>query len=123
MGENELVQSYSTELRRGSLTMVVLACLRGPHYGYALLQALQEKGVAIEANTLYPLLRRLESQGLLASDWDVSESRPRKYYTLSDMGQRVLARLWEEWKAMRLSLEAICGEEESDGKLTGTVRI
>jgi Predicted transcriptional regulators len=111
MPENTLYQNYITELRRGSLTMAVLGCLKKPYYGYALLQALQENGVDIEANTLYPLLRRLESQGLLTSDWNVSESRPRKYYTMVKKGEEVLAELLTEWQKMQRSIQQICGEQ------------
>ena len=78
MSEFDTIQNFLTELRRGSLTLAVLGSLREPRYGYALLQTLQEQSIDIEANTLYPLLRRLESQELLTSDWDTSESRPRK---------------------------------------------
>ena len=111
MPENTLYQNYITELRRGSLTMAVLGCLKNPYYGYALLRALQENGVEIEANTLYPLLCRLESQGLLTSDWNVSESRPRKYYTVVKKGEEVLAELLSEWRKMQLSIQQLCGEE------------
>ena len=90
--------------------MAVLGCLKKPHYGYALLQTLQQMNVDIEANTLYPLLRRLESQGLLSSDWDTTESRPRKYYTINDKGKDVLFELFVEWKKMQASIELICGE-------------
>jgi predicted transcriptional regulator len=83
MSDKEQLQSLITELKRGSLTLAVLGSLKQPYYGYALLQTLQSQNIEIEANTLYPLLRRLESQGLLISDWDTSESRPRKYYTVS----------------------------------------
>lgn len=112
MSENEELQGLIIELRRGSLTLAVLACLCDAAYGYALLQTLQEKGVAIEANTLYPLLRRLESQGLLQSQWDTSESRPRKYYSVSEKGRRMYGRLLEEWRNMRKSIDGICKGEE-----------
>jgi len=108
---NDQFQSFITELRRGSLTLAVLGCLKAPHYGYALLQTMQERNINIEANTLYPLLRRLESQGLLASDWDTSENRPRKYYTISEKGQMVYDELMTEWKKMQSSIDAICGED------------
>jgi len=109
--ENDQLQNFITELRRGSLTMAVLGCLNKPHYGYALLQTLQEHGVNIEANTLYPLLRRLESQNLLSSDWDTSENRPRKYYTLNANGKQILSELLIEWEKMQHSLETICGKD------------
>ena len=114
MSENEQLLSLITELRRGSLTLAVLGCLKEPRYGYALLQTLQEQGIDIEANTLYPLLRRLDSQGVLVSDWDVSENRPRKYYSISDKGLLIFNRLMEEWAKMNKSIDSICGKDKSD---------
>lgn len=108
MSEKEQFQSYLTELRRGSLTLAVLGCLFDSHYGYELLQTMQEQGVEIEANTLYPLLRRLENQGLLGSVWDTSESRPRKYYLISEKGRQVFSELLLEWDKMQYSIEKIC---------------
>jgi len=115
MPENEQFQNFITELRRGSLTLAVLGCLVKPYYGYALLQILQEKGLDIEANTLYPLLRRLESQGLLTSDWDTSENRPRKYYTINEKGRMVYRELLGEWEKIQNSIDAICGKDEHNG--------
>ncbi|MBE7718437.1 PadR family transcriptional regulator [Lacrimispora indolis] len=112
MTENEQFQSYITELRRGSLTLAVLGCLHQSHYGYALLQEMQGKHIDIEANTLYPLLRRLESQGLLVSDWDTSESRPRKYYIINEKGKTIYKDLISEWRRMQESFESIIGKEE-----------
>lgn len=111
MGEHD-IQSYMTELRRGSLTLAALGCLKQPYYGYALLQVMQQKGIEVEANTLYPLLRRLEEQGLLSSDWDTSESRPRKYYTISAQGEEIYKQLIEEWRKMQQSVDAIIEEEK-----------
>ena len=112
MPETLSFQNLVTELRRGSLTMAVLGCLSKPHYGYALLQILQDAGVGMEANTLYPLLRRLEGQGFLTSDWDTNESRPRKYYTISDTGRQALSLLQSEWKNMQRSMAQIYEEVE-----------
>lgn len=117
MPENDTLQNFLTELRRGSLTLAVLGSLREPRYGYALLQTLQEQQIDIEANTLYPLLRRLESQELLTSDWDTSESRPRKYYSVSARGREVLRQLMKEWGNMQRSIEAICGKGEENGEV------
>lgn len=111
MPENELMQGLLTELRRGTLTLAVLGSLKEARYGYALLQVLQEKGIEIEANTLYPLLRRLETQGLLSSDWDTSESRPRKYYSLSEKGKTVYRELLAEWMRMQKSVASVCGKD------------
>ncbi len=114
MPEKEQFQSFITELRRGILTLTVLGCLKQSHYGYALLQTMQEKNIEIEANTLYPLLRRLESQGLLISDWNTSESRPRKYYTINEKGWAVYNELMTEWEKMQKSVEIICGKDGDD---------
>lgn len=85
------------ELRRGVLTLAVLGELRRAGYGYSLLQRLADRGLDIEQGTLYPLLRRLDEQGLLESDWNVEGARPRKYYRLSPRGSRVLERLTAQW--------------------------
>ncbi len=107
MADKDIVQSYITELKRGNLVLAVLGSLSKPHYGYALLQTLQGKGIEIEANTLYPLLRRLEKQELLKSDWDTTESRPRKYYSINSIGIRVRSELLEEWKEMQKNIAEI----------------
>jgi len=112
MPDFEPMQNMLTELRRGSLSLAVLGSLREPRYGYALLQTLTEQGIEIEANTLYPLLRRLESQELLTSDWDTSENRPRKYYVVSPKGKEALFQLMQEWEKMQKSIAAICGKGE-----------
>lgn len=86
-----------TELRRGVLVLAVLSRLRTPQYGYSLRQALAEGGMQIEEGTLYPLLRRLEAQGLLASEWN-TEHTPRRYYRLNAEGERTLAALTDAWR-------------------------
>ncbi|WP_314061050.1 PadR family transcriptional regulator [uncultured Vagococcus sp.] len=111
MSEKDIIQSYLTELRRGSLVLAVLGCLSKPFYGYGLLQELQDKDIPIEANTLYPLLRRLEKQGLLTSDWDTTESRPRKYYLINDTGKQVTEALRNEWLVMQRSISTIFEED------------
>lgn len=92
-----LLNSLITELRRGTLTLAVLSQLRTPQYGYSLVQLLEESSIIIDQSTLYPLLRRLEKQELVTSSWDTSESRPRKYYVLSDYGVEIFLQLNEEW--------------------------
>lgn len=107
MSNAEQLQSFLTEMRRGTLTMMVLGCLTEPQYGYNLLQKMKEKQIEIEANTLYPLLRRLESQGILTSDWDTTEARPRKYYTISEKGEEIFTGLMAEWDKMKMSIEEL----------------
>lgn len=104
---SSLLDSYTTELRRGTLALAVLSQLRTPQYGYSLVQLLEKAGITIDQGTLYPLLRRLEKQELLTSNWDTSESRPRKYYVLSDYGLEVYAQLKNEWKKMTLELKSL----------------
>ena len=112
-----LLHSLMTELRRGTLTLAVLSQLQAPQYGYSLVQSLEDSGIPIEQSTLYPLLRRLEKQELVTSYWDTTESRPRKYYVLSEYGKVIYAQLKEEWvnssKLMHALLEGE-GEDETD---------
>lgn len=89
-----------TELRRGVLVLAVLSQLRTAQYGYSLRQALAERGMPIEEGTLYPLMRRLEDQGLLVSDWRIEEGPPRRYYKLSPKGARLYSELTENWHAL-----------------------
>ena len=101
MEDNELVQNMLLELRRGILSLAVLSQLGKEQYGYSLLKALSDQGMEIDQSTLYPLLRRLESQGLLQSDWRiVDEARPRRYYVISAQGKAVLTKLKGEWSTM-----------------------
>jgi DNA-binding PadR family transcriptional regulator len=101
MENDELVQNMLLELRRGTLSIAVLSQLSTDEYGYSLLKALSDKGLDVDQSTLYPLLRRLESQGLLQSDWRiVDEARPRRYYIISAQGKTVLSKLKKEWSTM-----------------------
>ena len=86
------------ELRRGIIVLAVLSQLDEEQYGYSLLKKLSAQGLELDQGTLYPLLRRLESQGLLESNWNVEGSRPRRYYLISSEGQELLPKLKEEWK-------------------------
>jgi DNA-binding PadR family transcriptional regulator len=94
---SEHVDQLRLELRRGIVVLAVLQQMDTACYGYSLIQRLGEQGLDIEEGTLYPLLRRLEKQGLLESEWDTTESRPRKYYRISPQGREVLAALTAEW--------------------------
>lgn len=97
MDVKESILSLKQELRRGTLILLVLSQLRRPTYGYNLVKTLTDNGIPMDANTLYPLMRRLEGQGLLASQWDTSESKPRKYYQITPEGQQVLEATQEYW--------------------------
>ena len=109
-----LLDTFTTELRRGTLTLAVLSQLRTPQYGYSLVQCLEKAGVTIEQSTLYPLLRRLEKQGLLTSSWDTTESRPRKYYVVNEYGSQIYTQLKEEWEKMTLELTTLLEGAEDD---------
>lgn len=110
--EKDLLSNLILELRRGTLVMSVLSQLKEPKYGYSLVQKLEEKGVAIDPNTLYPLLRRLEKQGLLTSQWDVGESKPRKYYRRTPDGEGIYQELRKQWKNIAKGMEELLREEE-----------
>ncbi len=109
-----LLDSLITELRRGTLTLAVLSQLRTPQYGYSLVQLLEDSGVSIEQSTLYPLLRRLEKQELVTSSWDTTESRPRKYYVLSDYGVEIFLQLKAEWMRNSKELYGLLKGEKDD---------
>ena len=95
-----LYDKLTQELRRGVLVLAALSQLKDAKYGYALISDLAGQGLEVDQGTLYPLLRRLESQGLLESQWNIEESRPRRYYLLSPLGRQVLARLSDDWRAL-----------------------
>jgi PadR family transcriptional regulator PadR len=105
--ETELFEALRLELRRGSLILAVLGQLRREHYGYTLRKALAEAGVDIDEGALYPMLRRLETQGLLTSEWREEEKRNKRFYRLSTEGGAVLARLIEEWAQLNASISDI----------------
>lgn len=111
---NKLLNSLITELRRGTLTLAVLSQLRTPQYGYSLVQLLEKSNVVIDQSTLYPLLRRLEKQELVVSSWDTSESRPRKYYVLSEYGIEIFEQLKEEWEQSSRELYTLLKGEEGN---------
>jgi DNA-binding PadR family transcriptional regulator len=100
------------ELRRGILVLVVLSQLRTPQYGYSLRQALAEEGMAIEEGTLYPLLRRLESQGLLKSQWRTEDGPPRRYYTLSPDGARHYRSLSASWSTLAATVNRLISDQK-----------
>jgi PadR family transcriptional regulator PadR len=104
---SELIEKLCLELRRGSLTIAVLAQLRDEHYGYTLRKALKERGLEIDEGTLYPLLRRLETQGLLKSEWRAEDNREKRFYRLSTQGRKILDQLLEEWRALNSALDRI----------------
>jgi len=106
-----IVAGLVQELRRGTLILCVLRQLGDNRYGYSLVQSLEEAGIPIDPGTLYPLLRRLEKQGLLESRWELEEARPRRYYGLSETGAWVLDRLTAEWQAMVRTIRALVDAE------------
>lgn len=93
-----ILENLIIELKRGTQVLAVLSLLNEGQYGYALLEMLNNKNILIEAGTLYPLLRRLEQQKLLNSSWDTTETRPRKYYMISNLGTTILLKLKSEWE-------------------------
>ena len=109
MGINEQLENTILELRRGIIVLAVLNHLGEEHYGYSLMKRLFDQGLAVDQGTLYPLLRRLEAQGLLRSAWKLEEARPRRYYVLSDEGQKILPQLKKEWTGIVSMMEKVLG--------------
>ena len=107
MNIEEIVDKLRLELRRGALPLAVLAQLREEHYGYSLRKQLNAKGLEIDEGTLYPLIRRLEMQGVLVSEWRFDDKRKKRYYRISDLGVEVLTMLINEWRALNASIDNI----------------
>lgn len=117
MPENEeLLSGLILELRRGTIVLCVLSRLEKPKYGYNLITELAERGVSVEANTLYPLLRRLESQGLLESSWQTEGAKPRKYYVMTQKGKEICAALTKSWKTTAASVKKLIEEGGADAE-------
>lgn len=108
----DVLQSQLHEVRRGSVVVATLVLCREEQYGYALIEQLAEVGIETDANTLYPLLRRLEKQGLLESDWNTTESRPRKYYRTTSAGEAMGQTLIAEWSRLSHVLGQLNGENQ-----------
>ena len=109
----EILENLRSELRRGSLIVAVLAELRQEQYGYTLRKSLEEHGIEMDEGTLYPLLRRLESQGLLASEWREEDKRNKRFYRVSPQGEVILTQLLLDWENLSQSLRAILQQSHS----------
>ena len=111
MGDPEAFNKTELELRRGVVVLATLSQLRTPRYGYELRQTLADRGLPIEEGTLYPLLRRLETQGLLNSEWKIEDGPPRRYYSLNSDGRQLLEKLTESWQAMNDAMVRLLGDD------------
>lgn len=107
MVDEDALTKLELELRRGVVVLATLSQLGTPRYGYELRQALAEKGMPIEEGTLYPLLRRLETQGLLKSEWQIEDGPPRRYYSLNADGRRLFKRLTESWQGLNEAMDRL----------------
>lgn len=107
MNVNDTVSGLKQELRRGTLILLVLSQLREDMYGYSLVKKLNDHDILMDANTLYPLLRRLEGQGLLESRWDTGEAKPRKYYKITEDGLAVLEKTTAYWRDFSANVEEL----------------
>lgn len=111
MDSGEIIDKLRLELRRGALPLAVLVRLREEHYGYALRKELNARGLDIDEGTLYPLIRRLEKQGLLNSEWRQEDKRKKRYYRISALGEEVLATLIVEWRELNQRVDTILLED------------
>lgn len=114
MDKQEILAGQVLEMRRGTIVLCVLACLQTPMYGYSLISRLEAGGITVEANTLYPLLRRLEGQGLLESSWETDGAKPRKYYRLTALGREVYAELAAHWQRNTGFVQGFLAEGEEE---------
>lgn len=112
MGTDDSTAGHLQELRRGTVVLSCLVRLGTPDYGYALLESLNALGITVDANTLYPLLRRLERQGLLTSEWNTDEARPRKFYRTSTAGNALADILAADWRRIDQALTRLTTGEE-----------
>jgi DNA-binding PadR family transcriptional regulator len=108
---SEQVENLTQEFRRGVLPLAVLSMLRENKYGYALINDLAQGGIEIDQGTLYPMLRRLEEQGLLQSSWILEGNRPRRYYQISNEGKKMLEVLCADWRDLNQVIEKILAEK------------
>lgn len=104
------VSKLELELRRGTIVLATLSRLETAQYGYSLRQALAAEGMEIEEGTLYPLLRRLEAQGLLISEWRTGDGSPRRYYTLSEEGRRIYHQLSQSWRSLSAVMDRLVAQ-------------
>jgi PadR family transcriptional regulator, regulatory protein PadR len=105
--ENGVLGTHRQELRRGTVVLACLLALRSPGYGYGLLKTLDAAGIPSDGNTIYPLLRRLEERGLLESEWNTEDSRPRKFYRTSPAGAELASQLMTDMSTLTASLETL----------------
>lgn len=112
MREEEVLGSHRQELRRGTVVLACLLVLRSPGYGYGLLKTLDAAGIPSDGNTIYPLLRRLEERGLLESEWNTEDSRPRKFYRTSPSGVELATQLMSDMSALTASLRTLTEGED-----------
>jgi len=111
---NESLENVILELRRGIIVLAVLSQLSQEQYGYSLINSLRESGLEIDQGTLYPLLRRLESQGLLQSSWRIEADRPRRYYVISSEGQTLLPQLKQEWNSIVATMTKMLNKDRRE---------
>jgi len=112
MNTDEIVQGLVQELRRGTLILLVLSQMKEPTYGYNLVKTLNDRDIPMDANTLYPLMRRLEGQGLLKSQWETGEGKPRKYYQITEIGQEVLEKTKKKWNDFERNVNTLLEGEK-----------
>lgn len=109
--EGEWIEGFEREIRRGTLVLIVLILLKKPTHGYDLLTRLEQQNVDMDTDTLYPLLRRLETQAMLSSEWETSQARPRKIYRLTEKGEKNLKNMMILWKDYGLKIERMKGHD------------
>ena len=114
MQKEEIMNHFMAELRRGNLILTVLSQLDKPEYGYSLIHKMQENQIEVDSNTLYPLMRRLETQGLLMSKVQIIQEKPRKYYQRTPLGDEVYQELLDQWRKLNQNIEKLIGGKKDE---------
>ena len=108
----QIAEKLLSEMRRGAIVLAVLGQLQQEHYGYSLRKNLADRGLHVEEGTLYPLIRRLEKQGLLTSEWREEDKRKKRFYRLSAAGREIYAQLMQDWQLLNTSIQKTTGRSE-----------
>ncbi|HEV2533518.1 PadR family transcriptional regulator [Phenylobacterium sp.] len=113
----DMLGKWETQLRKGGLGLAVLAVLwDGRRYGLEILRRLEaDAGLAVSEGAIYPLLNRLKTEGLVASEWvEAAAGHPRKYYSLTDVGRARVRDMAASWTSFAAGLERLLAPLKGD---------
>jgi len=118
-GAPDDLTGWETQVRKGGLSLAVLAILWPDRlYGLEILKRLDaEAGMSIPEGTIYPLLNRMKTEGLVTSEWvEADAGHPRKYYRLTDTGRRRVRDMAASWRSFAEGLERLLAPMDGDSQ-------